>query len=256
MPRCGSPLTIVALALSLCAAPVEATPKKSADPILERNAFDSSTGPLDRTDQGYTRFAGSICQDVDLRRVVLSEAPDWSFAELASGATTALVRVGSSFRGRRVVEIGGGRVWLENGAGSCEAYLHGSKKVSSPACVASHFKLGPPCIVQRTETSFEVAATMVDHALEVQAELMRSARIVPEQENGRVVGIRLFGVKPGSLMGALGFENGDRLERINGYDMTSPDHALEAYSRLRSASDLAVQVTRRGQRMVLTYLIR
>ena len=44
---------------------------------------------------------------------------------------------------------------------------------------------------------FNVDRGVVDKILENQAELMRQARIVPEQENGKVVGIRLFGVRPG-----------------------------------------------------------
>ena len=51
---------------------------------------------------------------------------------------------------------------------------------------------------------------MVDKILENQAELMRQARIVPEQENGKVTGIRLFGVRADTLLGTLGMENGDR----------------------------------------------
>ena len=40
---------------------------------------------------------------------------------------------------------------------------------------------------------------------------MKSARIVPEKEGDKVVGIRLFGIRPDSLLGTLGIENGDRL---------------------------------------------
>ena len=35
-------------------------------------------------------------------------------------------------------------------------------------------------------------------------------------------------------------ENGDRLQTINGFDMTSPEKALEAYARLRTADHLTV----------------
>src|SRR5262249_35426882 len=97
----------------------------------------------------------------------------------------------------------------------------------------------PPDIaskIQRVSANeFNVDRQVVDKILENQAELMRSARIVPEQENGKVVGIRLFGIRPDTLLGTLGMENGDRLQTINGFDMASPEKALEAYARLRSA---------------------
>ena len=105
-------------------------------------------------------------------------------------------------------------------------------------------------------TEFDVDRGVVDKILENQAELMRQARIVPEQENGKVVGIRLFGVRPETLLGTLGMENGDRLEKINGFDMASPEKALEAYARLRTADHLTVSVNRRGQEMNLDYNIK
>ena len=86
---------------------------------------------------------------------------------------------------------------------------------------------------------------MVDKILESQADL-HGARTVPEQVNGTIVGVRIFGVKDGSVLALLGMENGDRLQQINGFDMSTPEKALEAYARLRDADHLTVQVNRRG----------
>jgi general secretion pathway protein C len=111
--------------------------------------------------------------------------------------------------------------------------------------------------IQRVSASeFNVDRQVVDKILENQAELMRSARIVPEQENGKVVGIRLFGIRPDTLLGTLGLENGDRLQTINGFDMASPEKALEAYARLRTADHLTVQVNRRGGNVNLDFNIK
>ena len=85
---------------------------------------------------------------------------------------------------------------------------------------------------------------------------MRSARIVPHEENGQVVGVKLYGIRRNSLLGKLGLQNGDLLRTINGFEMSSPDTALEAYSRLRSASNLSVAVTRRGRPMNIDYDIQ
>ena len=53
-------------------------------------------------------------------------------------------------------------------------------------------------------------------------------------------------MRPDTLLGMLGMENGDRLQTINGFDMTSPEKALEAYARLRTADHLTVPVNRKG----------
>jgi general secretion pathway protein C len=46
------------------------------------------------------------------------------------------------------------------------------------------------------------------------------------------------------------------LETINGFNMASPEKALEAYARLRTASNLNVKVNRRGQPMSIDFRIK
>jgi general secretion pathway protein C len=103
---------------------------------------------------------------------------------------------------------------------------------------------------------YNIDRAVVDKILENQADLMRQARIVPEQENGRVVGIRLYGVRADTLLGTLGMQNGDRLQTINGFEMASPEKALEAYARLRTADKLTISLNRNGQNMNIDYNIK
>ena len=100
-----------------------------------------------------------------------------------------------------------------------------------------------------------VTREYVDQTLENQADLMRSARIVPEAENGQTVGVRIFGVRPGTMLFQLGFQNGDSLRAIEGYSVASPEKALEAYARLRNAQDYHVEIVRLGQRVALLYRV-
>ena len=48
----------------------------------------------------------------------------------------------------------------------------------------------------------------------------------------------------------------DRLETINGFDVASPESALEAYARVRTADDLVVRVTRQGRPTTIVLKIR
>jgi len=100
-----------------------------------------------------------------------------------------------------------------------------------------------------------VQRTLVDKVLENQAEIMRSARIVPFEQNGQVLGVKLYGIRRNSLLGRLGVRNGDMLRTINGFDMTSPDTALEAYTRLRTADKLVLAIKRQNNEMNLEYNI-
>jgi general secretion pathway protein C len=85
---------------------------------------------------------------------------------------------------------------------------------------------------------------------------MSNARIVPERDGDKMAGIRLFGIKPGTLLDAIGLENGDRLQTINGFEMSSPEKMLEAYARLRTQDRLVVQVIRRGAPLNLDYSVK
>ena len=111
-------------------------------------------------------------------------------------------------------------------------------------------------ITRNSDTSFTVQRQLVDQILENQAELMRTARIIPHEENGRVVGVKMYGIRRNSLLGRLGMQNGDMLRTINGFDMSSPDSALEAYARLRNVDHLTLNVVRRGQATTIDYQIQ
>ena len=84
---------------------------------------------------------------------------------------------------------------------------------------------------------------------------MRSARLVPTVNEGKSDGFRIFGIRKGSAMDLLGFQNGDMLVSVMGLPMTSPDQALEAYAKARNASVIPVVVRRGGTDMTLEYWI-
>ena len=202
-----------------------------------------------------------------------SDDPDWSFASLKGNDGHAeLRRRGGEAFGKTVAFVGVDRVWLDSSGARCQARLYDEKKakaaapVTTPAPAVSSAPTGrgarplDPDIkkgIKKTgDTEYDIDRGVVDKILENQSELMRQARIVPEQENGRVVGIRLQGLRKDSLLDVLGMQNGDRLQTINGFDMSSPEKALEAYARLRTANKLTVQVVRGGKTINLDYNIR
>ncbi|MCZ7679350.1 MAG: hypothetical protein M5U28_11550 [Sandaracinaceae bacterium] len=102
-----------------------------------------------------------------------------------------------------------------------------------------------------SDTEVVVTRAALEALFENQAGLlMRTARIIPREENG-VASLGVYAIRRLSPLGVLGLQNGDRIRSINGYAMSSPDAALEAYARLRSADELAVELTRRGAPVTL-----
>ena len=278
-------LAVPPLMARIPSAPASATPHAtSAEPILSRNPFDSVTGPLnaappppaditpekapDLTDP----YSAPVCDGVQVLIIAASPDPDWSFAALETPedkGKSFLRRRGGDIGGKTVKFIGWDRVWLTSGSQLCQSQMF--KPPTPPAASAAPAAPPPPAsaggasavgddikngIQKVGATEYNIDRGVVDKILENQAELMRQARIVPEQENGKMVGIRMFGVRPETLLGVLGMENGDRLQTINGFDMTSPEKALEAYARLRTADHLTVSVNRRGQPMNLDFNIK
>jgi general secretion pathway protein C len=266
---------------SRSAKPFHAT---SAGAILARNPFDSVTGPLiakpvdlpstsaDGRGEALTGnpFDAPPCEAVQVLALAASDDPNWSFAALKVGTSreTILRRRGGPVGTKTVKFVGWDRVWLEGGSVLCQADMFAKHQASGtppaqrPIATPAPSPRGSldPAITRGIQkvsaTERNIDRGVVDKILENQADLMRQARIVPERENGRMVGIRLFGVRPDTLLGVLGMENGDRLQTINGFDMTSPEKALEAYARLRTADHLTVQVNRRGVNTNLDYNIR
>ena len=106
------------------------------------------------------------------------------------------------------------------------------------------------------EHSFEIQRGTVDSLLGNMALLSRSARIVPEVRDGKSAGFRLFSVRPEGPFGKIGLQNGDIINAINGLEMTSPDKALEIYTKLKSANHITVAVERNGQKVTKDYNIR
>jgi general secretion pathway protein C len=259
---------------------------KSGMPIVERNPFDSVTGPLNAVpapDPALTPAAGPdtsdplsspACEGIQLLIVTESTDPLWSVAALQGPGEPhpRMRRVGDEINGKKVAFIGFNpkentpAVWIEGGSALCQAMLFRTQPpvaaapaaapaaAATPAPEAPKPAGGPPSldpaiaakIHKVSDTEFNIDRSVVDQILENQAELMKSARIVPEQKDGKVVGVRMFGIRPDTLLGALGLQNGDRLETLNGFNMASPEKALEAYARLRTASALNVKVNRRG----------
>ena len=58
------------------------------------------------------------------------------------------------------------------------------------------------------------------------------------------------------MFAKIGMQNADLIKAINGLDMSTPDKALEAYTKLKTASHLTVMLERRNENITLDYQIR
>jgi general secretion pathway protein C len=255
--------------------------------ILARNIFDPLTGSLWPPKTPELTASTSVEQETAAAPLGAGQMPPpcdgtvrlvasmfsarneaWSFASLALGTGSPLLyRPGTSVEGKSVDSVYPEAVFLKspNGVLCSLTMFKSPNQPPKPAAVAAAAAPTDPAaagdaeldqgIKQQSETKYTVRRSLVDKLLQNQAELMRSARVVPHEENGRVVGVKLYGIRKTSLLGKLGLQNGDMLRTINGFDMGSPDSALEAYAKLRSASNLSLAVVRRGNAVTMEYNI-
>lgn len=86
--------------------------------------------------------------------------------------------------------------------------------------------------------------------------MARAARLVPSLEGGKPNGLRLFGIRPSSILAALGFQNGDTIHRVNGADLDGMEKLLEIYVNVHTESHVTLELTRRGKAMTLNYVIQ
>jgi general secretion pathway protein C len=260
--------------------------------ILQRNIFDSARGdltaeplpevllgpdgePIDEWDpnQPPPKCAGKL----RLVGSVMSPGyPEWSFAAIAgaSDGKTMLYREGSTVDNSRVLAVYPSTVVMTGSSGACQLLMFEEEEAgagrapavaSRPTTARSKSSDARNAglsdaeltdgIEKISDTKFSIQRSLVDKVLANQGSLMKTARVIPHEEDGRVAGVKLYGIRRNSLLGRLGVRNGDMLRTINGFDMTSPDTALEAYSTLRNADKLTLAVKRQNKEMTIEYNI-
>lgn len=246
--------------------PTDEGEEEVAEPMAEWDPSGPPPPPCD----GSMRLVGAFVRMRD---------PEDSFAAITNASGEALLyQSGMEVDDRNVVAILRNRVILQpRGGNVCSlsmfaadervATAPSTPRVVAPSRPAARGRAtGTPegldpaeleaGISQVSEREYSIDRGLVNRLLGNQAALMRTARVIPHEEGGRVAGVKLYGIRRSSLLGRLGIQNGDMLRTINGYDMTAPDSALEAYARLRNADRITINLNRRGQDQTIDYQIR
>lgn len=242
----------------------------AAAPTTPQNCNDARAVPA-RTTLRLVLVAG-----------VIAERPEWSIASLTDLTTreTRVYGVGDAVQGARLLRVdrvrdprdatGAGfqvvAVLCNNG--TKEYVDFGLEGGAAPAFAAGVVPgrlpdgdPSPPAgldvsgVKKLADNRYELKKQLVDQSLSNLNNIATQARIVPSFKNGVANGFKLFSIQPGSLYSAIGIENGDVIQRINGYEINSPDKALEIYQKLREASHVTIEIERNGQPVKKDYNI-
>lgn len=227
--------------------------------FLDRNLFHAER---ERPAKSAPPIASEECIRARSRArlvgTVVSSAADRSVAVFAPapGQSVGLYE-GESLNAATVRHIERAKVVVERD-GHCELYFLDDEAeglAESAARPAAPDALGASIHALGAER-YEIPRRSIDEALSNPAALVGLARIVPAFVNGSAAGFRLSAVRPDSLLTHLGLQSGDLIERINGYELTSPSQGMELYTTLRERSVITVDLVRGGARRSVTYEIR
>jgi general secretion pathway protein C len=247
---------------------------KQVEEILNRNIFCSTCPPI----LGGKEEAPGVPVVPPLQRTSLPlkllavmyapTDPRWSMAIIRDNDDKSVgpYGVGSHLRDATIDLIEETRAYLDFGGGRREFLeLLDQPATAAAAPVAAAPAPGPKDpladaldkgIKKTGPNSYEVQHSTLDALLGNMGALSKAARIVPEMKDGKSSGFRLLSIKPDGPFGKIGLQNGDIISAINGLEMTSPDKALEVYTKLKTANHLSVGLERNGQKITEDYNIR
>jgi general secretion pathway protein C len=158
--------------------------------------------------------------------------------------------LGGGFRVAAIVCNDGQKEFIDyEGSGGGEAAPGPSVPPIARAPVPPPGGAGPGLegIKKTSDTQYEVPRDVIDKSLANLNVVATQARIVPSFKNGVANGFKVFAIQPNSLYSAIGIENGDVIQRINGYEINSPDKALEVYQKLRTSPHITIEGEKNGR---------
>lgn len=207
---------------------------------------------------------------VKLLGTLVSESlPEWSVASIQDIVTlkTNTYMIGDRVQGAEVVEIERLRVIVINN--NRREFIDstpgdGSGVAPPPPVVSARpVNSGPPPSValgtgvkQLSDNDYEIPRAEIDKTLANLNDVAMQARIVPAFKDGVAQGFKLFSIRPDSIYSKIGIQNGDVIKRINGFDLNSPEKALEIYSKLKESSRIDIEVERNGAAVRKTYNVK
>lgn len=86
--------------------------------------------------------------------------------------------------------------------------------------------------------------------------IIQQARMVPNYQNGKVNGFKIFAIRSGSVFQELGLKNGDVIHRINGTEIDSVEKAIPMLQLAKTENSIALDLTRRGKKKTISIEIQ
>jgi general secretion pathway protein C len=254
-------------------APAEA-PFESYSPILERGAFPSAARQLTKIDILDAAAAASHPALTELRLIgTYAGAAGYAVFEKTSSAVQEVFRTGQSvFEAGTLLAVEDGKAKLSASGSEVTFTVFNEELPSSITEMGEAAELpdtedGQPArqsspgasskyTEKVSENSWVIDQKAVAASLNDMSRVMTDARLTPKVSGGTVEGFLLTEIKPSGIFDAIGLEDGDVLTKINGYEIDSPEKAVQVLSALRGQTNIDLDIVRAGKPKSLHYTIR
>jgi general secretion pathway protein C len=87
------------------------------------------------------------------------------------------------------------------------------------------------------DSNYEIDRALVDKVLANPLAFAKGARVVPAVKNGKPNGFKFYAIRPNSVYAKIGLSNGDTLNAVNGFELTTPDKGLEVFTKVRESNN-------------------
>lgn len=250
------------------------------DVIVQRNIFDSSeaAATADQASEGATAQAVPTGEAVKtslsikvLGTMVIGDGKDKrSSTSIESGGKTDAYGVGEEMviasnaklvqvKPNRIEFVNGGRLeYAELDMGLGET-IFGPPKTAVGAAVTTEKPAEggakETAVAKLGDNKFAISQSEIDNALANPETLYTEIRAVPNFENGKVSGMKVLSIKPGSIFSKLGIKRGDILKQINGLDL-DVKQGFQIFTQLKDQKNFNMNLQRDGAKTTLEYEIR
>ena len=236
-------------------------------PIMDRSLFDSSKvgasgGAIvgedgeeqEATDLGATLILTSVADPATFSTaLILVEGDDATPEVYMHGDALADAKIDEITRGRvYVLRQNGAREYLEIGSEGAKKKRGSSKKDGGGRKKKGRIDWSEG-VTKISDTQYQIERSSLDNALANLDRLSRDARVVPNFVDGKSNGFKIFGIKRNSAYKNLGLQNNDVITGVNGMELTSPDKALDVYSKLQNESSFSLEIVRKGSPVTMEY---
>jgi general secretion pathway protein C len=241
-----------------------ATEKAEAPPVVEQ------VEPIETLQETSLQLSllGTIAGDVNSARAIILDLRKRS---------QDIYRVGDSVQGAEIRKILRGKVVLRHGEkdeilimvegddkphptkGDRRSRRVGRTKGRRGATPEAEAAVSEPqqkVAAEIEEETIPISQDVLQSSMSNLNELMTQVRVRPYFRRGKPEGLIVSQIQADSVFEKLGLMNGDIIASVNGKQMSSPEEAFTLYNSLKSGSQVSIEITRRGQKKMLTYEIQ